>query len=381
VFQKFQDFQKLVERQFNHKILAVQSDLGGGGYRKLNSLFTKLNIVHHVSCPHVHQQNGAVERKHHRIVEVGLPLLSHVSMPLKFWDEAFLTAAYLINRLPSKTIDNLTPLECLIKKPDYSALHMFRCACWPHLRLYNSHKLQFWSKQCVFLGYSDLRKGYKCQDVSSGRIYISRDVIFDKEVFPFSKLHPNAGARLRSKIELLPPTLIHVNIGTGVGQGANQFTDISPNVTNVAFDFENQVQNDEEEPGEERVAENGIDFIQNGQESASGSQPAATSGATSTCGVPLSVPGAKSSCGTCITASSPLSPRAVTLLTDDTRYGGGQMVGGGSSVAMLDTTTSMMAMSSRSSSFDDTNAIALVPAAPSRPITRARRGVQQPKIH
>jgi hypothetical protein len=69
-----------------------------------------------VSCPHAHQQNGAVERKHHRIVKVGLALLSHVSMPLKFWNEAFLTDAYLINRLPSKTIDNLTPLERLHKK-------------------------------------------------------------------------------------------------------------------------------------------------------------------------------------------------------------------------------------------------------------------------
>jgi hypothetical protein len=64
------------------------------------------------------------------------------------------------------------------------------------------------SKQCVFLGYNDLHKGYKCLDVSSGRIYISRDVIFDEEVFPFSNLHPNAGAHLRFEIALLHQTLI-----------------------------------------------------------------------------------------------------------------------------------------------------------------------------
>lgn len=40
--------------------------------------------------------------------------------------------------------------------------------------------------------------------MSTGRIYISRDVIFDENNFPFSKLHPNAGARLKSDI-LLPP--------------------------------------------------------------------------------------------------------------------------------------------------------------------------------
>jgi hypothetical protein len=41
-------------------------------------------------------------------------------MPLKFWDEAFLTAAYLINRVPSRTIKGTTPLEHLFHhKLDY----------------------------------------------------------------------------------------------------------------------------------------------------------------------------------------------------------------------------------------------------------------------
>lgn len=79
----------------------------------LAPFFTKIGISHHVSCPHAHQQNGAAERKHRHIVEVGLALLSCASMPLKFWDEAFLTATYLINRLPSAVINFTTPLERL----------------------------------------------------------------------------------------------------------------------------------------------------------------------------------------------------------------------------------------------------------------------------
>jgi len=38
VFQKFHDFQNLVERQFNRKILALQTDWGGE-YEKLKSFF------------------------------------------------------------------------------------------------------------------------------------------------------------------------------------------------------------------------------------------------------------------------------------------------------------------------------------------------------
>jgi histone deacetylase 1/2 len=208
VFARFHDFQNHVERLFDRKILALQSDWGGE-YQKLNSFFQRIGIEHHVSCPHAHQQNGSAERKHRNIVEVGLSLLAHAHMPLKFWDEAFSTATFLINRVPSKVINLDTPLERLFKrKPEYSFLRIFGCACWPNLRPYNSRKLQFRSTRCAFIGYSNMHKGYKCLDISTGRVYISRDVVFDESVFPFSELHSNAGARLRAEILLLPSHLL-----------------------------------------------------------------------------------------------------------------------------------------------------------------------------
>jgi histone deacetylase 1/2 len=138
VFQRFHDFQHHVERLFDKKILTLQTDWGGK-YQKLNSFFQKVGISHHVSYPHVHQQNGSAERKHRHIVEVGLSLLAHASMPLKFWDEAFSTVVYLINRLPSKVIASQSPFERLFKqKPDYTFLRIFGCAVWPNLRPYNT---------------------------------------------------------------------------------------------------------------------------------------------------------------------------------------------------------------------------------------------------
>jgi hypothetical protein len=35
-------------------------------------------------------------------------------------------------------------------------------------------------------------------------LYISRDVVFDENLFPFASLNPNAGSRLRQEILLLP---------------------------------------------------------------------------------------------------------------------------------------------------------------------------------
>ena len=69
----------------------------------------------------------------------------------------------------------------------------------------------FRSKQCDFLGYSPQHNGVKCLDVSTGRVYISRDAVFDETVFPFAHLHPNAGALLQKEIlfyHLISPVLI-----------------------------------------------------------------------------------------------------------------------------------------------------------------------------
>jgi histone deacetylase 1/2 len=143
VYQVFQNFQQLVERKFAKKIVTMQTDWGGE-YEKLHGLFQKVGITHHVSCPHAHQQNGFAERKHRHIVEVGLALLANASMPLKFWDEAFLTATFLINLLPSKVINFDTPTERLLgASPNYEALRIFGCACWPNLHPYNKRKLSF----------------------------------------------------------------------------------------------------------------------------------------------------------------------------------------------------------------------------------------------
>jgi hypothetical protein len=49
----FQKFHNLVERLFNKKILAVQTDQGGE-YQKLNTFFQPIRISHHVSCPYTH---------------------------------------------------------------------------------------------------------------------------------------------------------------------------------------------------------------------------------------------------------------------------------------------------------------------------------------
>jgi hypothetical protein len=159
----------------------------GGQYSNLGTFFHKLGIIHRVACPHTHQQNGAVELKHRHIVEIGLTFLAHASVPFRFWSDDFFTASFLINRMPTCLLKIKTPIKQLFNEPtDYTFLKVFGCACWPHTRPYNQRKLEFHSQKCVFLGYSSQHKGYTCLHIPSSRLYISRDVVFDENVFPFS---------------------------------------------------------------------------------------------------------------------------------------------------------------------------------------------------
>jgi hypothetical protein len=61
VFSIFHRFQTLDERLFSRKIKSVQIDWGGK-YHNLNQFFQTIGIYHQVICPHIHEQNGTVER-------------------------------------------------------------------------------------------------------------------------------------------------------------------------------------------------------------------------------------------------------------------------------------------------------------------------------
>ncbi|CAA7035584.1 unnamed protein product [Microthlaspi erraticum] len=186
-FSVFQEFQKLVENQLNNKIKEFQSD-GGGEF--ISTSFKKHlrdhGIHHRISCPYTPQQNGTAERKHRHLTELGLAMMFHSHTPLKYWVEAFFTANFIGNLVPSVVLKNQSSHEVLFKqKPDYSALRVFGSACYPCLRPITKHKFDPRSLQCVFLGYNSQYKGYRCLYPPTGKIYISRHVIFEENQFPF----------------------------------------------------------------------------------------------------------------------------------------------------------------------------------------------------
>ncbi|KAK8928288.1 hypothetical protein KSP39_PZI017463 [Platanthera zijinensis] len=100
-------------------------------------------------------------------------------LPKFYWGDAVLTAAYLINRLPSPVLGNQTPLTTLGVSPTSSLPpRIFGSTCFVHIPSPGQSKLDPRALKCVFIGYSPTQKGYKCYHPPTRRTLVSADVTF-----------------------------------------------------------------------------------------------------------------------------------------------------------------------------------------------------------
>jgi len=189
VFFIFQSFKTLIKTQFERDIKNFQCDNGREFDNSPFQNFCRQNgMQFRFSCPHTSSQNGKAERTIKSINNIVRTLLAHSSMPPSFWHYALSMATYLLNILPTKVLGYRSLMQILYQKnPLYSHLRVFGCLCYP-LFLALIHKLQARSTPCAFLGYRSNHRSYKCFDLSSKKIIISRQVLFD-ETYPFSKIH------------------------------------------------------------------------------------------------------------------------------------------------------------------------------------------------
>ena len=180
----------------------------------LSDFLATAGVSHLTTPPHTPEHNGFSERRHRHIVETGLSLLSHASIPPTYWTYALAVAVYLINRQPTPTLSLSFAHEKLFGiKPNYMKLRTFGCLCFPWLRPYTKHKLEDRSKSCVFLGYSTSQSAYLCLHVATKRVYTSRHIVFDETVFPFAQ--PQTSSAPASHVEdTTSPPSVHTPITT-----------------------------------------------------------------------------------------------------------------------------------------------------------------------
>ena len=97
-----------------------------------------------------------------------------------------MTAAYILNKVPSKSVPS-TPYE--LQKgatPDLNVMCLWRCAAYVHNVSHEYGKLGPTGKKCIFIRYSESSKGYIFlgEDINGSVIEIkSRDVVFLEKDF------------------------------------------------------------------------------------------------------------------------------------------------------------------------------------------------------
>ncbi|XP_047258878.1 uncharacterized protein LOC124891115, partial [Capsicum annuum] len=140
---------------------------------RFEKLCQNVGIEHQLTAPYTPQQNGVSERKNRTIMEKSRCLLYEKGLPKYLWVEAANTAAFLLNRLPTKAVDGKTPFEVKRDKLDKKA------------------------EPGVFIGYSTISKAYKIFQPHTKKIMITSNLSnFDEDIDD----QPVRGTRLLSEI-------------------------------------------------------------------------------------------------------------------------------------------------------------------------------------
>jgi transposase InsO family protein len=110
-FEKFKEFQNEVQNQLGKTIKYLRSDRG----REYLSLefgdhMKKCGIVPQLTPPGTPQWNGVSEWRNRTLLDMVQSMMSQADLPLSFLGYALETAAFTLNRIPSKFVEK-TPYE------------------------------------------------------------------------------------------------------------------------------------------------------------------------------------------------------------------------------------------------------------------------------
>jgi hypothetical protein len=183
VFQHFLNFKAMVEKEKGVSIKCLRSDGGGKYFSNEFNEYLEHGIQRKYSCSYSPQQNGIVERKNMHIAKITRAMLNEKNLPNYFWVEAVATIVYIMKQTPTTIVHGMTLEEKFTsKKLDVSHLRVFGSIAYVHVPNEKKSKLDAKVEKCILIGYSLEQKGYRCFNLSTRNLQVSRDVVFDEMV-------------------------------------------------------------------------------------------------------------------------------------------------------------------------------------------------------
>jgi len=182
MFQHFLNFKAMVEKEKGVSIKCLRSN-GRGEYfsNEFSEYLKEHEIQKKYSCSYSSQQNGVVERKNMHIVEITCAMFNEKKLQNYFWAEVVTTTIYIMNRTPTAIIHGMTPEKKFTnKKPNVSHLRVFAYIAYVHVPDKKISKLDPKVEKCIFIRYSFLKKRYRCFNLSTQKLQVNKDVVFDE---------------------------------------------------------------------------------------------------------------------------------------------------------------------------------------------------------
>ena len=176
-FGKFKEFLAEVVKQLGKSLKTLRSDRGGEYLDiEFKDYLLEHGILSQLTAPGTPQQNGVSERRNRTLLEMVRSMMSYSSLPFSFWGYALQTAAYILNVVPSKSVQK-TPLELWSgRKP--SLRHFRIWGCPAHLLKGKTGKLEPKIEVCLFVGYPKGTRGGLFYSHQDKKVFVSTKCYF-----------------------------------------------------------------------------------------------------------------------------------------------------------------------------------------------------------
>ena len=131
--------------------------------------------------PGTPHHNGVSERHNRTLLDIVQSMMSLTDLPLSFRGYALETAAFTLNRAPSKSVEMTLYELWFSKKPKLSFLKVWGCDAY--VKKLQPDKLEPKSEKCVFIGYPKETVGYTFYHRSEGKIFVAKNGSFLEKEF------------------------------------------------------------------------------------------------------------------------------------------------------------------------------------------------------